>query len=99
MNTNEIRVEIPQPIQIVMDDVGWWSGENGSARHEPYRTGIARNHVPADYQAIISLGRQLNMKPQAAMILCEWDKDNILRQVPSSTWMGGAWDNSHWVGP
>ena len=28
-------------------------------QQEPYRTGIARNHVPEDYQAIVDLGRAL----------------------------------------
>ncbi len=90
---------IPMPIQVVIDDVGWWSGEDGNARQEPYRTGIARNHAPADYQAIVDLGRALNIRPQAAMILCEWDRENILRELPTSTWMGANWDNKKWVGP
>jgi len=92
-------VFIPIPLQVVIDDVGWWSGEDGNKRQEPYRTGINRNHVPADYQAIANLGRALSIRPQAAFILCEWDKENILRQLPTSTWMGDRWDNSKWVGP
>lgn len=90
---------IPMGIQVVIDDVGWWCGEDGSARGEPYRTGCARNHVVADYAAIVELGRRLGMRPQAAMILCEWDRTNLLRELPSSTWMGQRWDNSRWVGP
>ncbi len=97
--TENLKVFIPMPVQVVIDDVGWWSGEDGSKRQEPYRTGINRNHVPADYQAIADLGRKLGIRPQAAFILCEWDKENILRQVPTSTWMGERWDNSKWVGP
>ena len=69
---------IPRPIQVVIDDVGWWSGRDGSDKDEPYRTGINRNHVVADYQAIIQLGRALGIRPQAAMVLCEWDRENIL---------------------
>ena len=99
MEPKEISVVIPMPIQIVIDDVGWWSGEDGSARQEPYRTGIDRNHVPADYQAIVDLGKKLGVRPQAATILCEWDRKNILRNLPTSTWMGEKWDNSKWVGP
>lgn len=90
---------IPLPIQLVLDDVGWWSGEDGHAKNEPFRTGIARNHVPADYAAIASLGRQLNMAPAACFILCEWDTKNLLRKLPRSQWMGDRWDNSRWVGP
>ena len=94
-----IEATIPMPIQIVLDDVGWWRSDNGSQFGEPYRTGLGRAHVPADYEAIASLGRQLDMRPQAAMILCEWDRENILRDVPSATWMGRDWDNSRLVGP
>jgi len=98
-NSDNLKVIIPMPIQVVIDDVGWWSGEDGSKRQEPYRTGINRNHVPADYQAIAELGRALGIRPQAAIILCEWDKENILRLLPTSTWMGDKWNNSKWVGP
>ena len=101
-NTNasgNVTVKIPLPIQVVIDDVGWWSGKDGSANQEPFRTGIARNHVPEDYQAIVSLGKALGIRPQAAMILCEWDRENILKKLPESTWMGEKWDNSKWIGP
>lgn len=103
INTNKtgehLKVFVPKPLQVVIDDVGWWSGEDGGKKNEPYRTGINRHHVPADYQAIADLGKTLGIRPQAAFILCEWDKENILRQVPTSTWMGDKWDNSKWVGP
>jgi len=89
-----ISAAIPMPIQVVIDDVGWWSGEDGHKRQEPYRTGVARNHVPADYGAVVHLGRGLGMRPLAAMIMCEWDKNNILRKLPTSTWMGADRDNA-----
>lgn len=94
----KLNVIIPMPIQIVIDDVGWWSGKDGTKQKQPYRTGINRNHVPADYQAIVDLGRKLGVRPQAATILCEWDRENILRNLPTSTWMREQWDNSKWVG-
>ncbi len=98
-SADNLKVYIPMPIQVVIDDVGWWSGEDGSRKQEPYRTGINRNHVPADYMAIADLGRLLGIRPQAAFILCEWDKENILREVPTSTWMGDKWNNSRNIGP
>ncbi len=96
---SRVSANIPLPIQVVIDDVGWWSGKDGSKYQEPYRTGINRNHVPADYLAIVDLGIALGIQPQAATVLGEWDKENILRKVPHSTWMGDKWDNSQWVGP
>lgn len=98
MNQTDFSVVIPMPVQVVIDDVGWWSGTDGSKQQEPYRTGIQRDHVPADYDSIAYLGRSLGIRPQAAMILCEWDKKNILKKLPHSTWMGKNWDNSRWVG-
>ena len=99
MSRDGVAAAIPMPLQVVIDDVGWWSGEDGSERQEPYRTGIDRNHVPADYRAIAELGRALGIRPQAATVLCEWDTENLLRSLPESTWMGAQWDNSRWVGP
>ncbi len=99
MPRDGVGAAIPMPLQVVIDDVGWWSGEDGSARQEPYRTGIDRRHVPADYRAIADLGRALGIRPQAATVLCEWDTENLLRTLPESTWMGAEWDNSRWRGP
>jgi hypothetical protein len=99
LQRNEITAIIPMPIQVVIDDVGWWSGRDGSQDQEPYRTGIPRNHVPEDYDAIVQFGSALDIRPQAAMVLCEWDKKNILRKLPTSTWMGSNWDNTKWIGP
>jgi hypothetical protein len=99
MNGLVEEVCVPMPLQIVIDDVGWWSGKDGNDVQEPFRTGIDRNHVPEDYTAIARLGRELGMRPQAAFILGEWDRENILRAIPSSTWMGANWDNSRWIGP
>ncbi len=88
-----MNTTIPLPVQIVIDDVGWWTATDGSATGEPYRSGMSRAHVPADYLAIAELGRRLGMRPQAAMMLCDWDRDLLLRGLPEATWMGKAWDN------
>ena len=96
---NKFMAGIPLPIQVVIDDVGWWSGHDGSKQQEPFRSGIDRNHVPADYTAITVLGKKLGIRPQAAMVLGEWDTNNILRKLPTATWMGKNWDNRKWIGP
>jgi hypothetical protein len=94
-----MNISIPLPLQIVLDDVGWWSGRNDWSRNGPFRTGIDRDHCVEDYEAIVSLGRQLGVKPSCAFVVCEWDTKNLLRQIPSATWMGKDWDNSKWIGP
>lgn len=89
------EIQIPKPIQIVIDDVGWWCGKDGHKSGQPFRTGICRDHGIEDYKAIFKLGKELGVRPQAAMILCQWDRENILRDLPDSTWMGERWDNSN----
>ena len=86
-------VVVPLPIQIVIDDVGWWTPTDGSAKDEPFRSGMPRAHVPADYAAIARLGNRLGMRPQAAMMLCDWDRDLLLRELPEATWMGRDWNH------
>jgi hypothetical protein len=84
---------IPLSIQIVIDDVGWWTGKNSSKENGPFRTGIERNHQPLDYEAIAELGKQLGMRPQAAFIISEWDQTDCLKTIPDATHMGKQWSN------
>lgn len=99
MTSSLKSLTIPLPLLIVIDDVGWWSGENSHEQNGPYRTGIARNHCVFDYDAIAELGRSTGTRIQAAFVLGEWDRQNILKKVPTATWMGKDWDNSRWQGP
>jgi hypothetical protein len=87
------KTTIPMPLLLVIDDVAWWSGKDGHENNEPFRTGISRNHCIEDYQAIIDLGKAIDMRIQAAFVLCEWDRENILKELPESTWMGRDWAN------
>ncbi|MBU3946641.1 MAG: hypothetical protein KJ826_00265 [Proteobacteria bacterium] len=90
----DIHLTIPMPLHIIVDDVGWWSGKDGSKFNQPFRTGMGRDHLPEDYIALAALGKMLNMKILAGFILCEWDKTNLLKKLPSSTWMGKDWNNA-----
>lgn len=81
---------IPLPLQIVIDDVGWWQG-SGGAGQEPFRTGMPRRHHPADLLPLAELGRRLGVRPQIALVLAEWDLDGSLRQLPEATWLGSNW--------
>jgi hypothetical protein len=95
----DLDIAIPLPLQLVIDDVGWASGRDGSAEGQPYRAGIARDHVAADYRAIADLGRALGMRPQCHLVLGDWDVDNLLRATPSASWEGAMWDNRPRLGP
>jgi len=87
----EIKITIPMPLLVSIEDVGWWSGKDGSNFNQPFRTGMHRDHVPEDYIALAALGKGLDMRVLAGFVLCEWDKADILKKLPSSTWMGEKW--------
>ena len=92
-------VSIPRPLQLVIDDVGWREGWDISERGGPFRVGVNRLLGPADYHAIANIGQALRIRPQAAMVLCEWDSHNVCAQFPTTTQHGSAWDNSPRIGP
>ena len=83
------------PLLVSIEDVGWWKGKDGSAFNEPFRTGMPRDHAPEDYFALADLGRQLDMKLLAGFVLCEWDRHDILKKLPSSTWVGKKWTSPY----
>jgi hypothetical protein len=85
-------VTIPACLQIVTDDVGWFHGYDERYENGPSRTGMPRKHYAADYEAINEIGRALGMKIKCAVILGEWDKNNVLKNVPNCTKFGREWD-------
>ncbi len=90
-----LKITIPLPLIVSIEDVGWWKGTDGSNFNQPFRTGMPRDHVPEDYAAIAALGEKLDMKLLAGFVLCEWDRDDILKKLPSSTWMGKSWTSPY----
>ncbi|WP_320044462.1 hypothetical protein [uncultured Desulfobacter sp.] len=86
-----MTLSIPMPLLVSIDDAGWWMGQDGSAVNQPFRTGMPRAHCLEDYTALVALGRSLDMKIPAGFVLCEWDQTQLLREVPSATWMAEQW--------
>lgn len=88
------QVGLPRAVQLVIDDVGWREGWRLDHAGGPFRAGVDRLLGLADYQAIVDLGAALQIRPTAAMILCEWDRENVCARYPTSTAAGAAWDNA-----
>lgn len=87
------KITVPAPLIVVVEDVGWWSGVDGSDSNQPFRTGMNRAHCPEDYQAVVLLGKELGTQVVAGFVWCEWDRNNLLKKIPSATWMGEKWEN------
>lgn len=95
----ECTVALPLPLFLVIEDVGWWEGVDGSAAGQPYRNGFPRRHCLADYAALVELADRLSTRIAIAMVIGEWDRRRRLRDVPGATWLGRDWDNRHNQGP
>ncbi|MFV0438057.1 MAG: hypothetical protein ACK5PS_11805 [Desulfopila sp.] len=95
----DIEICLPLPLLPIIEDVGWWQGEDGSASNQPYRNGFPRRHCLADYLALIRFARDLGVRLPIGMVIGEWDRTNLLASVAHATWLGGTWQNSRNQGP
>ena len=92
------NIIIPSSLQITMDDVGWFNGEDDRKNGGSARTAMTRRHCAEDYAAINELGRRLNMRINCAFILGEWDPDNRLRSIKYLSKYGDGWNNAAYLG-
>ena len=92
------KIIIPSSLQITMDDVGWFNGEDDRENGGSARTAMTRRHCAEDYAAINELGRRLNMRINCAFVLGEWDPDNRLRGIKQLSKFGDKWDNAAYLG-
>lgn len=94
VNPANVVISLPMPLYLLVEDVGWWQGFDGSASQEPYRNNFCRRHCLADYEALASLAKTLGMRIGLGMVLGEWDRLGCLKDVPGATWQGPDWTNA-----
>ncbi len=89
------RLIFPRPFAFAIDDLGWNIGNNEGYNgiNGPYRIGLNRKMGLKDYECIVAIADSLNIRIQGLFILSEFDKENILKDYPSTTKMGKNWDN------
>ena len=86
------RIVLPLAIGIIVDDIGWHDGHDLRPMNGSARSGIPRFHHPDDVRALNAVGKALNTKIICSLVLGEWDKNNLLRGVPSVTPNPESWD-------
>jgi hypothetical protein len=97
---NNNLATIPHSFLIVIDDVGWWCGRDQRYKNGPSRSGLEqRRHAIEDYQAIIALGKSLNMRIKCGFVIGEWDRTNLLAGVRNSNKHGTQWDQASRLDP
>lgn len=87
-------IVIPQALQIVVDDLGWFCGDDDRVNGGASRSGMPRRHCYKDYEAMHELGKALDQKIFCAFCLSEWDPDNRLKKFPTISKYGENWDNA-----
>lgn len=93
---NKGILTIPKPMQIVLDDIGWFYGADQREKNLPSRTGIHRKHVLEDYVIIEEVGKGLNQKINCMLVIGEWDRKRVLARVPNSNKLGKDWNGSEY---
>ena len=92
------NIIIPRSLQITLDDVGWFNGEDDRKNGGSAHTAMPRRHCAEDYAAINALGEALGMRINCAFVLGEWDPDNRLRRIRWLSRFGDAWNNAAYLG-
>ena len=85
---------IPMAYLVNLDDVAWHDGSDRRYEGEAARSGIPRMHAVEDYHVLEAIGAALDMKILCPLVLCDWDKDNILRGEIGVTNNPHGWDRA-----
>ena len=88
----ENYVKIPLPFQTVVDDIGWFNGNDERHIGMPSRTGMPRYHVAKDYRVMNEIGKRINQKICGAFVIGEWDKNNRMTGEEHMTKFPDKWD-------
>ena len=88
------EIIIPRGLHIVIDDLGWFNGEDDRPMGCPSRTAMPRKHGYRDYMAAGELGRYIDAEISYPFVIGEWDPDNRLRKIPHLSKYGESWDNA-----
>ena len=86
------QVKIPMSFILEMDDVGWIDGRDYTEEGKASRSGLNRDHCLKDYEFLKALTEKTGKNIAAALVVGDWDKDNILRGEIGFTHDPEGWD-------
>ena len=70
---------IPLSFYFELDDLGWDNGWDLRCVGKPSSSGVPRHHTIEDYEVLQKITEQTGKHIAAAIVVGDWDKDNILR--------------------
>lgn len=89
-------VNVPKPMAIDIDDLGWKEGWDLHESGGPYRLGLPRGRMMglADYEVVVYIGKAAGVRIKSLFIMSEFDRSNICAAYPTTNEHGSDWDNS-----
>ncbi len=88
-------INVPKPMAIDIDDLGWKEGWDLHESGGPYRLGLPRGRMMTlqDYEAIVYISKAVGVRIKSLFIMSEFDRSNICAQYPTTNEHGSNWDN------
>lgn len=94
--TGASGAEIPKPMSIDVDDLGWKEGWDLDQTNGPYRLGLPEGRLMGlpDYEVLTCVSESVGVRIKCLFIMSEFDRSNICAEYPTTTEDGKDWDNS-----
>ncbi len=89
-------LNVPKPMAIDIDDLGWKEGWDLHESGGPYRLGLPRGRVMTlpDYEVLVYISNAAGVRLKCLFIMSEFDRSNICARYPTTNEKGSDWDNS-----
>lgn len=97
--TVTFAINVPKPMAIDIDDLGWKEGWDLHEFDGPYRLGLPHGRMMTlqDYEVIVYIGEAMGVRIKSLFIMSEFDRSNICAHYPTTNEKGNNWDNSSLV--
>ena len=99
ITTSVFTADVPRPVSIDIDDLGWKEGWDLNESGGPYRLGLPEGRLMGlpDYEVLTYIGKAVGVRIKCLFIMSEFDRSNICAEYPTTTEQGSSWDNSERV--
>jgi hypothetical protein len=89
-------LNVPKPMAIDIDDLGWKEGWDLHESGGPYRLGLpqGRRMTLPDYEVLVYISKAVGVRLKCLFIMSEFDRSNLCAGYPTTNEKGSDWDNS-----
>lgn len=89
-------MNVPKPMAIDIDDLGWKQGWDLNESGGPYRLSLPHGRMMTlqDYEVIVTISKAVGVRIKSLFVMSEFDRSNICAQYPTTNEQGNRWDNA-----